>query len=219
MLASGVYDPSHVFPEAIKMQGAVQQQSLAALRTGYRMLCDVQGNASLSDKHQQVPLASPSSPFLPLTSPTVCQAAVVGAPRETIARQTSKSSQRVDHADTSALGMHVGMLCAHAARAYEPLSGRRGFFFPIESQVVKRVLAMMGWDKAMLKRKMPFTARQVPSSSLAHACEHAHMELVASRARGALWPRRFASSRPARLVAVHAAGVALNRMRELVAGC
>jgi len=37
------------------------------------------------------------------------------------------------------------------------------------------VLAMMGWDKAMLKRKMPFTARQVPSSSLAHACEHAHM--------------------------------------------
>jgi hypothetical protein len=171
MLASGVYDPSHVFPEAIKMQGAVQQQSLAALRTGYRMLCDVQGNASLSDKHQQVPLASPSSPFLPLTSPTVCQAAVVGAPRETIARQTSKSSQRVDHADTSALRMHVGMLCAHAARAYEPLSGRRGFFFPIESQVVKRVLAMMGWDKAMLKRKMPFTARQVQSSSpsLTHA--------------------------------------------------
>ena len=156
MLASGVYDPSHVFPEAIKMQGAVQQQSLAALRTGYRMLCDVQGNASLSDKHQQVPLASPSSPFLPLTSPTVCQAAVVGAPRETIARQTSKSSQRVDHADTSALGMHVGM---------------RGFFFPIESQVVMRVLAMMGWDKAMLKRKMPFTARQVQSSSpsLTHA--------------------------------------------------
>lgn len=38
-------------------------------------------------------------------------------------------------------------------------------FFFIESQVVKRVLAMMGWDKAMLKRKMPFTARQVPSSS------------------------------------------------------
>lgn len=67
MLASGVYDPSHVFPEAIKMQGAVQQQSLAALRTGYRMLCDVQGNASLSDKHQQVPLASPSSPLLPLS--------------------------------------------------------------------------------------------------------------------------------------------------------
>ena len=64
-MASGVYDPSHVFPEAIKMQGAVQQQSLAALRTGYRMLCDVQGNASLSDKHQQVPLAPPSSPFLP----------------------------------------------------------------------------------------------------------------------------------------------------------
>ena len=28
-------------------------------------------------------------------------------------------------------------------------------------QVVRRVLAMLGWDKSMLKRKMPFTARQV----------------------------------------------------------
>ena len=33
MLASGVYDPSHVFPEAMKMEGAVQQASMAALRT------------------------------------------------------------------------------------------------------------------------------------------------------------------------------------------
>jgi hypothetical protein len=30
---------------------------------------------------------------------------------------------------------------------------------------VRRVLAMLGWDKSMLKRKMPFTARQVCLSS------------------------------------------------------
>ncbi len=81
MLASGVYDPCHVFPEAMKAdERAVQQASYAALRTGYRILCDVERNASLSDKHQQV---------------------------------------------------------------------------------VRRVLAFLGWDKSMLKRKMPFTARQL----------------------------------------------------------
>ena len=52
MFASGVYDPSHVFPEAMVMEGAVQKGSYHALRTGYRLLCDVERNASLSDKHQ-----------------------------------------------------------------------------------------------------------------------------------------------------------------------
>lgn len=81
MLASGVYDPCHVFPEAMKTdERAVQQGSYAALRTGYRILCHVERNASLSDKHQQV---------------------------------------------------------------------------------VRRVLTFLGWDKSMLKRKMPFTARQL----------------------------------------------------------
>jgi len=54
MFASGVYDPCHVFPEAMKMDGAKQLASYPALRTGYRILSQVEKNASLSDKHQNV---------------------------------------------------------------------------------------------------------------------------------------------------------------------
>jgi len=54
MFASGVYDPTHVFPEAMKWDGARQMASYPALRTGYRLLCQVERNASLSDKHQNV---------------------------------------------------------------------------------------------------------------------------------------------------------------------
>ena len=54
MFASGVYDPCHVFPEAMKWDGAKQLASYPALRMGYRLLCQVERNASLSDKHQKV---------------------------------------------------------------------------------------------------------------------------------------------------------------------
>ena len=84
MFASGVYDPSHVFPEAMQTgDGGVHLGSLAALRTGYRILCQGDRNASLSHKHQAV---------------------------------------------------------------------------------IKRVLTFLGWDQTMLKRKMPYTARQLRSA-------------------------------------------------------
>ena len=55
MLASGVYDPSHAFPEAMRFDAAGRQRlSLPALRAGYRTLCCVEGNVSLSDRHQAV---------------------------------------------------------------------------------------------------------------------------------------------------------------------
>ena len=55
MLASGVYDPSHAFPEAVRFDSAGRQGlSLPALRAGYRGLCGVVGNVSLSDRHQAV---------------------------------------------------------------------------------------------------------------------------------------------------------------------
>mmetsp|Transcript_41427 Transcript_41427/g.100070 ORF Transcript_41427/g.100070 Transcript_41427/m.100070 type:complete len:770 (-) Transcript_41427:68-2377(-) len=54
MFASGVYDPCHVFPDAMKWNGAKQLASYPALRMGYRLLCQVERNASLSDKHQDV---------------------------------------------------------------------------------------------------------------------------------------------------------------------
>lgn len=54
MFASGVYDPCHVFPEAMKWDGHKQLASYSALRMGYRLLCQVERNASLSDKHQNV---------------------------------------------------------------------------------------------------------------------------------------------------------------------
>ena len=55
MLASGLYDPSHAFPEAVRFDSAGRQGlSLPALRAGYRGLCGVAGNVSLSDRHQAV---------------------------------------------------------------------------------------------------------------------------------------------------------------------
>ena len=98
MLASGVYDPSHVFPEAIKMKGSVQKQSMAALRTGYRMLCDVEGNASLSDKHQQVPLSPPSSPVLALAWPAAwCRAAVADCNTRGAGKAAEHESSKTPH--------------------------------------------------------------------------------------------------------------------------
>eukprot|EP00960_Hanusia_phi_P070176 767253-Hanusia_phi.AAC.6 len=52
MFSGGLYDPAQVFPEAISWSdGGQRQESPPALRLGYRILCQMEKNISLSDKH------------------------------------------------------------------------------------------------------------------------------------------------------------------------